>query len=420
MRSVVLMGTLDTKGPEIAYVRDRVRRAGLAAVVVDSGILGEPAGLIPDVTREDVARAGGTTLEAVRASGSRGAATERMAQALKAALAGLYAEGRCHGVLALGGAEGAIMAAEAMQVLPIGVPKLIVTPVAAGHRSFGPFVGLRDVTLMHSVVDILGLNPLSRAIFDNAAAAMVGMVSTGAGPPRRGTDERLVAISMLGNTTPGVMVLERLVAKAGYTPVVFHANGVGGPCMEELIDAGFFEGVIDYTTNELTDQLVGGLHAAGPRRLEAAARQGIPQVVVPGSVDFFVVGPKQSVPERWRARAQYDHNPALTLIRANRAEMEAVARTMAEKLNGSRGPAAVAVPLGGLSIPNRPGDVFWDPEADTAFREMLRAGLRADIRVVEVPAHINDPAFAEAVFALFGEVMAQGSPPTPPPGIRFP
>jgi uncharacterized protein (UPF0261 family) len=269
---------------------------------------------------------------------------------------------------------------------------------------------------MHSVVDILGLNPVSRAIFDNAAAAVVGMVQAGTAPPRKAPGERLIAVTMLGNTTPAVMRLERRLASAGYTPVIFHANGVGGPCMEELIDNGFFTGVVDFTTNELTDELVGGFHAAGPGRLEAAARHGVPQVVVPGGVDFFVVGPRPSIPEAWQRRPQYYHNPALTLIRASRAEMVAVAQSMAGKLNASRGPVAVAVPLGGLSIPNRPGDVFWDPDADTAFRETLRTLLRKEIPVIEVPAHINDGTFVDAVFALFGEVMAAGDQRTSPRG----
>ena len=404
---VVAVSTLDTKGRETAYLAERIRDTGLEVLVVDCGVLGEPLGIAPDVSRDSVAAAAGTTLEAVRAIGTRGAAVEIMARGLSRVLAELYAGGRCAGVIALGGAEGAVMAAHAMQALPLGVPKIIVTPVAAGRRAFGPFVGLRDVMLMHSVVDILGLNPVSRTIFDNAAGAITGMVRARAARPREVAKGRLVAVTMLGNTTPAVMRLAPGLEAAGFMPVTFHSNGVGGQCMEEMIAEGSFVGVIDFTTNELTDELVGGFHAAGPHRLEAAARYAVPQVVVPGCVDFFVLGPRESVPSQWRGRPQYHHNPALTLVRATGDEMAEVGRIMAVKLSASRGPVAVAVPLGGLSIPNTPGGAFHDPEADAAFLAELRRHLRSDIRVVEVPAHINDPLFADTVLGLFGSLMLE-------------
>ncbi|MEK7444606.1 MAG: Tm-1-like ATP-binding domain-containing protein [candidate division NC10 bacterium] len=393
------MSTLDTKGPETAYLAERIRQGGLEVLVVDCGVLGEPLGITPDISHERVAEAAGSTLGAVRSIGTRGAAVEIMARGLSRILVDLHADGRCGGVVALGGAEGAVMAAQAMQALPLGVPKLIVTPVAAGRRTFGPFVGLRDVMLMHSVVDILGLNSVSRAIFDNAAGAISGMAR--AARPAEAGRERLVGITMLGNTTPAVMRIAAGLEAAGLTPLIFHSNGVGGPCMEEMIAQGRLVGVIDFTTNELTDELVGGIYAAGPDRLEAAARHGVPQVVVPGCADFFVAGPRESVPPQWRARPQYHHNPVFTLIRASREEMAAVGRIMAAKLGASRGPVAVAVPLGGLSIPNTPGGVFHDPEADAAFLAALRRDLRRDIPVVEVPAHINAPRFAETVLDLF-------------------
>ena len=401
------MSTLDTKGPEAAYVAERIRESGLGVLVVDAGVLGEPRGIVPDVCHERVARAAGTTLEAIRAAGTRGAAVDLMARGLSCVLGDLYRQARCAGVLALGGAEGAVMAASAMQALPLGVPKIIVTPVAAGHRVFGPFVGLRDVMLLHSVVDILGLNPVSRTIFDNAAGAIAGMVRARAARLPVAGQDRLVGLTMLGNTTPAVMRISEGLEATGFTPVVFHSNGVGGQCLEEMITDGMFVGVIDFTTDELTDQLVGGYHAAGPHRLEAAARHGVPQVVVPGCVDFFVTGPRESVPERWRGRPQYHHNPALTLVRASRDEMVEVARLMAGKLNACRGPVVVAVPLQGLSIPNTPGGVFHDPEADAAFRVALRDHLRRDIPVVEVAAHINAPVFAETVLALFQGLMQE-------------
>ena len=406
-RPVVVVSTLDTKGRETAYLARRIREGGLEVLVVDCGVLGEPLGITPGISHERVAEAAGSSLEAVRAIGTRGAAVEIMARGLSRVLAGLHADGRCGGVIALGGAEGAVMAAHAMQALPLGVPKIIVTPVAAGRRVFGPFVGLRDVTLMHSVVDILGLNPVSRAIFDNAAGAITGMALAHATRPAEEGGARLVGITTLGNTTPAVMRLASALEAAGFTPVVFHSNGVGGQCMEEMIAEGRFVGVIDFTTNELTDELVGGIYAAGPDRLEAAARHAVPQVVVPGCVDFFLAGPRESVPPAWRGRSQYHHNPAFTLIRTSRDEMAEVGRIMAVKLSASRGPVVVAVPLGGLSIPNTPGGAFHDPEADAAFLAELRRHLRSDIPVVEVPAHINDPRFADTVLALFLSLMAE-------------
>lgn len=408
--TVIVVSTLDTKGIETAYLAARIREAGLQTVVVDCGVLGEPLGIVPDIDHDAVARAAGATLEQARTIGTRGAAIEIMREGLRRVVADLHRDGRCDGMIALGGAEGAIMAAFAMQVLPIGVPKVLVTPLASGRRTFGPFVGTRDMLVMHSVVDILGLNPLSREVFDNAASAIAGMVRARAARAEAPAAEvRAVAITMLGNTTPAVMHMKPRLEAAGYTPVIFHANGVGGQVMEELIAQRAFVGVIDFTTGELTDELVGADYAAGPHRMEAAARAGVPQVVVPGCVDFFVAGPRESVPEKWRSRPMYYHNPALTLLRTDREEMVELGRIMAGKLNACQGPVAAAYPRRGLSIPNRSGGVFYDPEADAAFLAALRAELRPDILLIEVDAHINDPAFADAVVGLFQQVMAQAA-----------
>lgn len=417
--TVVVTSTLDTKGPETAYVSARIREASLDTLVVDCGVLGEPMGIVPDVGHEAVARAAGSTLDRVRTVGTRGAAIEIMQEGLRRVVADLNREGRCDGIIALGGAEGAVMAAHAMQGLPIGVPKVLVTPLASGRRIFAPFVGARDIMVMHSVVDILGLNPISRQIFDNAAGAIVGMVLAraaafqrpGSAPSSRAIDAepRMVAVTMLGNTTPAVMRMKPQLEAAGYTPVIFHANGVGGQVMEELIARGDFVGVIDFTTGELANELLGAYYAAGPHRMEAAARAGVPQVVVPGCVDFFVAGPRDSIPDKWRGRPVYYHNPAFTLIRTTREEMAELGRIMASKLNACRGPLVVAFPRGGLSIPDKPGGVFHDPEGNAAFLAALRADLRAGIPVIEVDAHINDPVFADFVAALFTQVMARGS-----------
>jgi uncharacterized protein (UPF0261 family) len=392
---IALVGTLDTKGAEIAYVRDRLLELGTQPVVIDSGILGEP-GCAADVTREEVARAGGHRLDDVRRARSRGAAVELMLEGVRATCVRLYADGRVAGVLCLGGAEGALLGAAAMHALPVGVPKLIVSPSASGRRSFGPFVGEADVTVMHSVIDILGLNPVARAIFDNAAAAVAGMVRD-AGRPVTGLGERCVGVTMLGQTTPGVMRVREVLVKAGQEPVIFHANGVGGPAMEQLIDSGALGGVIDYTLSELANSLLDGIHATGPERLRVAGRRGLPQVVVPGCVDFFNQGPRSELPERYRQRKTYFHNPVATLVRLSAEEGAQLGRLVAERLAESRGPIRVVVPTRGFSLADAEGGDLWDPDADRAFVDSLRDALRPDIPFEEVDAHVDDPDFADLV-----------------------
>jgi uncharacterized protein (UPF0261 family) len=392
---IALIGTLDTKGAEIEYVRDRLAKLSTRPVVIDSGILGEP-GCRADVTREEVARAGGHDLDGVRRVGSRGAAVELMLQGVRATCLRLYADGSIRGVLCLGGAEGALMGAAAMHALPVGVPKLIVSPSASGRRAFGPFVGESDVTVMHSVIDILGLNQIARAIFDNAAAAMAGMVRD-AGSPVSGLGETSVGITMLGQTTPGVMRLREALLEAGREPVIFHANGVGGPAMEHLIEAEALGGVIDYTLSELANSLLDGIHATGPERLRVAGRHGLPQVVVPGCVDFFNQGPRSELPERYRDRKTYFHNPVATLVRLSVEEETALGLLIAERLNEATGPVRVVVPTRGFSLADAEGGDLWDPEADHAFAESLRSALRPDIPFEAVDAHVDDPDFAELV-----------------------
>jgi uncharacterized protein (UPF0261 family) len=393
---IALIGTLDTKGEEIAYVRDRLRALGTTPVVIDSGILGAADGCVADVPRDEVARAAGRGLEEIRNAGSRGAAVQQMLEGVRAVVLRLYAEGRVRGVLCLGGAEGALLGAAAMHALPVGVPKLIVSPAASGRRPFGPFVGEGDVTVMHSVVDILGLNAISRAIFDNAAAAIAGMVS-GGGRPVGDLGDKCVGITMLGQTTPGVMRVRDVLVRAGHQPVIFHANGVGGPAMEHLIEAGALGGVIDYTLSELANSLLDGIHATGPDRLRVAGRHGLPQVVVPGCVDFFNQGPRESLPERYRSRKSYFHNPVATLVRLTAAEETALGKLVAERLNEARGPVRVVAPTRGFSLADAEGGDLWDPDADRAFLDALRDALRPDIPYETVDAHVDDEAFADVV-----------------------
>jgi uncharacterized protein (UPF0261 family) len=402
MATVVLIGTLDTKGPEIAYVRDRLQGFGLRTIVVDSGILGEPLDIVPDVTRAEVARLGGTTIEALRAAGSRGEAVRGMLAGLRKLALDLYRDGRLQAIATLGGAEGAVLGASAMTGLPIGIPKVIVTPIASGHRRFGPLVGTRDVMVVHSVVDILGLNPISTSIFDNVAASIAGMVQHNQGRPMQVTcDRRRVAMTMLGNTTKPVMAIRDALARCDYDSVIFHANGVGGTAMEELAEQGLFVGAIDFTTDELADELVGGFHNAGPERLRRLGKIGLPQIVVPGCIDFSVHGPPEEVPARLACRPVYTHNPVFTLVRTIGPEMAQLGRIFAERLNPATGPVQVMVPTQGISIPNVPGGPFWDPDADAVFLHELRSHLRSDIPLSTHNVHINSTEFALAVADRF-------------------
>lgn len=412
--TILLIGTLDTKGREIAYCRDKIRALGAEAVVLDSGILGEPLDIVPDISRADCAIAAGTTIDALRNAGSRGKAVEGMENGVRAMTVKLYEEGKIHGVLSLGGAEGAVLGAYAMRALPIGVPKVIVTPIASGRRHYGQLMGTKDIFVVHSVIDILGINPISRAVFDNACGAVVGMANAHATPVggQRATVDgqettKYVAITMLGNTTRAVMVIKDILEARGYEAVIFHSNGVGGPAMEELAAQGMFVGVIDYTTDELSDQLIGGFHASGEERLEKIGALGIPQVVVPGCVDFTVHGRRDQVPEKFKDRPAYYHNPEFTLIRLTQDEEAQIGRIMAGKLNGAVGPVVVVVPTQGLSIPNVPGGEFWNPEADAAFRAELRGNLREEISYIEIEGHINAPAFAEVVAHEFLKLMGE-------------
>jgi uncharacterized protein (UPF0261 family) len=390
--AIAVLATLDTKGPEAAYLRDGLRRLGLQPLVVDCGILDPPLGIVPDVSSDEVARHGGTDLATLRAAGTRGAAVAAMRRHLADYVAARHAAGDLDGGIGIGGAEGAVMTAGALMRLPLGVPKVVVSPIASGRHEFGPLVGTRDMVVVHSVVDILGMNDIARTVFDNVLAAMAGMVAqrAAAPPPGGRPSARTVALTMLGNTTRAVMAAKAELEAAGYEAVVFHSNGVGGPAMEELAAEERFCAVLDYTTNEVNDPLVGGIHDGGPDRLRVAGRLGLPQVVVPGCVDFSVWEPQQ-IPAALADRPRYDHNPEFALVRTSPEEMLEIAAIFGRRLGEATGPVEVVVPTRGLSIPNVPGGPFWAPEVDAAFRDELRARLPARIPVHSYDLHVNDP-----------------------------
>lgn len=391
-RTVVLVGTLDTKGDEYAYLRDRLRLHGVNTLLVDAGTL-EPPRTEPDIDRHEVATAGGVDVDELASARDRGRAVSAMAQAAAGLVRRLYAEGRCDGVLAAGGSGNTAIATAAMQALPVGVPKLMVSTVAAGNTR--DYVGASDVTMMAAVTDVAGINSISGRILANAAAAMAGMVQA---PPVELPGQRpLIAATMFGVTTPCVTAAREALEQRGYEVLVFHATGTGGDAMEGLVDSGFITAVLDITTTELCDRLVGGVLAAGPERLEVAGRNGLPQVVSLGALDMVNFGARDTVPAQFEDRNLYVHNPSVTLMRTTPEECAELGRIIAGKLSDARGPVSLFVPLKGVSAIDVEGGPFEDPAADEALFEALRANLSDNVELHELEHNINDTEFAHAM-----------------------
>jgi len=404
-RIIALIGTLDTKGTELRYIKDQIERFGCGTFIVDSGIRGEPVNVRPDISREEVARAAGTDIDRLREL-PRGEAVHIMIKGLKCVVLQAYQDKRFFGVLSIGGLEGMTMATAAMQVLPMGVPKIMVSPLATGEFQFGPFMGKKDIMIMHSVIDILGVNPLSKAIFDNALRAMVGMVERGEGEVDWGT-KKLIAVTMMGNTTPAIMRVKPQLEKRGYDLIIFHASGTGGPSMESLIREGVFRAVLDYTPHEVTDYLTGGLCGNDPTRLDAAVEAKIPQVVVPGGMDYIVQGPPEQIDPKYRGRPYYLHNPTTTLVRTSAREMRAIGEFMVDKLNRAKAPVAVLLPLKGLSMYCHPGEPMHDPEADRVLFRVVKERAGPNVIVEEIDSHINDPECPDRAVELLLSLLEE-------------
>ncbi|HUU11019.1 MAG TPA: Tm-1-like ATP-binding domain-containing protein [Phycisphaerae bacterium] len=385
---IALLGALDTKGAEYAFVQQCLEARGHRTLLIDVGVLGPPA-VKPDVPREEVARAAGADLAGLVAANDRGEAVAAMSRGAAALLPRLHAEGRFDAVMALGGSGGTSVACAAMRALPLGVPKVMVSTVAGGDVS--GYVGVSDIVMIPSIVDVAGINKVSREVFARAAGAVSGMVEA---TVPNGSDRPLVAASMFGNTTPCVGAAKAILEEAGYEVLVFHCTGAGGRTMESLIEAGVISGVLDVTTTEWADEVVGGVFSAGPTRLEAAARRGVPAVVAPGCLDMVNFGAPETVPARFKGRTFYPHNPNVTLMRTTPEECRRIGEIMAGKLNLSTGPVTVLLPLKGVSMIDLEGKPFHLPEANRALFEALRGNLRQDIPVVEMDCDINAPAFA--------------------------
>ena len=404
-KTILLIGTMDTKEEELLFCRDLIARRGFKVLLLDAGILKDPR-TSPDITRQEVARAAGIAdLASLLATGDKGKCIETMIMGVTAKTQELLRQGAFHGILGMGGGQGTDICASAMRSAPRGMPKLLVSTVASGKATFGPYVGTKDITMMHSIVDIQGLNFLIRRILANAVGAICGMVGTAdeiAMKPR-GIP---VALSMLGTTTPGALRVKAILERRGYEVVAFHQNGTGGIAMEEMIREGAFRGVLDLNLHEIGDRFVGGLHS-DPRgeRLEAAGELGIPQVVTPGSINYAVWGPFPSLSKELKSRKYIIHNPNMTLVRLSSDELRNVGKLTAEKLNRAKGPTRVFIPLRGFSYPDRENLPHWEPEGNRAFIEALKAHLRPSIPLQELDAHINDPEFIDPVADAFLSIM---------------
>jgi uncharacterized protein (UPF0261 family) len=371
-------------------VKDCIEARGHKTLLIDVGVLGEPV-IAPDVTRQQVADAAGADLKKLVADADRGAAVAAMSQGAAAVLPALYAEGKFDGVLAMGGTGGTSVACGAMRALPLGVPKVMVSTTAGGDVS--GYVGVRDIVMIPSIVDVAGVNKISREVFAKAAGAICGMVEASVPAAE---DKPLIVASMFGNTTPCVGKATELLEAAGYEVLVFHCTGTGGKTMESLIDAGLIAGVLDITTTEWADELVGGVFSAGPTRLEAAGKAGIPAIVTPACLDMVNFNAPDTVPTKFTGRTFYEHNPNVTLMRTNVAECTELGKILAEKLNAYTGPVTVLLPLKGISMIDLEGKAFYLPEANQALFDSLKANLRDGIPVVEMDCDVNDEAFATA------------------------
>ena len=394
MPTIAVLGTFDSKGPEHAFLAESIRGLGFSTLLINVGCLGTPA-LTPDVTAETIAARGDPDWKAILARQDRGECVALMSRGAAQLVPELAAACRIHGIVSLGGGGGTAIATAAMRPLPIGFPKLMVSTLASGQTAH--YVGTTDITMMPAIVDVAGLNRVSRVVFGNAAGAITGMVT--AAEARRtlpSPDKPLVVASMFGNTTACVTEAKRLIEAAGYEVLVFAATGSGGRAMESLIASGLVAGVLDVTTTEWADELVGGVLTAGPTRLDAAAQAGIPAVIAPGCLDMVNFGERSTVPARFAGRNFYQHNAQVTLMRTTPDECRELGRIIGGKVSRYRAPVSVLLPRRAISVISAPGQPFHDPTADDALFTSLRANLRPDIPVLELDLGINDPAFARA------------------------
>ena len=399
-KTVVLIGALDTKGQEFALIKQLIEATGLQTLTVDFGVMGEPA-FEPDVKRDAVAAAGGGDLTHLASGDHKDEAMQTMATGLAVVVRRLYDEGKLDGIIGMGGTGGTSIATTGMRTLPVGAPKVMVSTVGSGDVS--AYAGTKDITFMPSIVDVAGINSISRVIYTNAAGAIAGMVQAEA--PASDDQKPLITASMFGNTTTSVDQARSVMEARGYEVLVFHATGVGGRTMESLISDGYIVGSLDITTTELADHVCGGVFSAGPERCMAASLAGIPAVIVPGCVDMANFDGIETVPDKYKDRTLYEWNPNVTLLRTNVEENRVMGQLIAAAANAATAPVAIVLPLKGVSMLDSPGGQFWDPTADQACFDAIKQNLRSGIPVYELDHNINDPEFSDKVANTLLEML---------------
>ena len=408
-KKVIVAGAFDTKGSEYKFIIDLLKQKNLQVITVNTGVMGSTDIFAVDIQADAVAKAGGTEIETLRKANDRGRAIAVMSEGLAATLRDLYSKEKFDGVIGMGGTAGTNVVTSGMRGLPYGLPKICVSTVAAGDVS--PYVGISDIIMIPSLTDISGLNPLSQAIFTNAAGALVGMVEMRKSDAAKVAGGRpTIAASMFGNTTPCIDACREALNQQGYEVLVFHATGAGGKTMEKLIDEGLVQGVLDITTTEWADTLCGGVFDAGPTRLDGPGKAGIPHLISPGCIDMCNFGNPDTIPSKYKDRLFYKWNPQVTLMRTTAEENRKIGEIFAEKANKSKGKVTFLIPLKGYSMLDSVNDkkepqLFWDPAADKAFIEGLKSKLKPGIDIVELDANINDPVFSKKAVELFLSMM---------------
>ena len=405
MKTICLVGAFDTKGAEYGFVRQQILARGHEVLTVNTGIMGSTDLFPVDVQAYDVARAGGGSLEQLRASKDRGEAIKVMCSGAPAIIKSLYDDRMIDGIIGMGGTGGTAVVTSAMRALPVGVPKVCVSTTAAGD--VGVYVGTKDITMIPSIVDVAGINRISRIVFSRAAGAVCGMVETDIS--ESSGDKPVVAATMFGNTTPCVNACMANLSTEGYEVLVFHATGTGGKTMESLVREGLVDAVLDITTTEWADTVCGGVFDAGPERLDAAGQRGIPHLIVPGCVDMANFGSMDTVPEKYKKqnRTFYEWTPSATLMRTNKEENAKMGKVFAEKANAAKGPAAFLIPLRGVSMLDGDNEPFCDREADRAMFDAIKANLREGIELVEMDNNINDPEFSAKAVEMMLALIKQ-------------